>query len=146
MISAELLLSTNTQWMLNSSILSIITTGPSWGCLMSQASFSKKIISSSLLHGIFNDEHHEWTLFTSLAYAFFSVLEDPPVTSPPVIILISPTGAFFPSVSYSLSFSSFYCCLYGSIFCTNFYCFLCRIRVFTWSFKCLHSLVWSPWP
>ena len=146
MISAELLLSTNTQWMLNSSILSIITTRSSWGCLMSQASFSKKIMSSSLLRGIFKDENHEWTLFTSLAYAFFSVLKDPPVTSPLVIILISPTGAFLPSVSYSLSFSSFCCCLYGSIFCTNFCNFPCRIKVSTWSFKCLHSLVWSPWP
>ena len=35
-------------------------------------------------------------LFTSLAYAFFSDLENPFTTNPPEIILISPMGALLP--------------------------------------------------
>ena len=41
-------------------------------------------------------------LFTSLAHAFFSDLEDPPATNPLEIILISPMGALLPLVSSSL--------------------------------------------
>ena len=88
------------------------------------------------------------TLLTSLAYAFFSDLEDPPATNSLEIILISPMGALLPPVSGSLSFSSFRCLLYGSVLHTNFCNFPWRINVSTWSFKCLHSLVqclWSWW-
>ena len=144
-MSAELPLSTSNRWMLNSSILSIITNKSSWGCLTLQASFLIKMISSSLLLSVFNDWNHEWMLFTSLAYAFFNELKDPFITSPPEIILISPMEAFMPSVSCSLSFSSFCWRQYGSIFHTNFCNFPWRTRVSTLSFKCLHSSMWCPW-
>ena len=114
MLFVELPLSISTQWILNSSILSIITCGSSWGCLTPQASISEKTMSDSLHLGIFEGENREWTLFTSLVYAFFSDLEDPPTTNPLKIILISPMRAFLPLVSSSLFFSSLCCHLYDS--------------------------------
>jgi len=59
-------------------------------------------------------------LFTFLAYAFFSDLEDAHATNPPEIILISPMGAYCPPVFGSLSFSFLCCLLYSSVLRTNF--------------------------
>ena len=47
MIFAELPLSISTWWMFNSSTLSMITSGSSWGCLMLRLSLSVKTISGS---------------------------------------------------------------------------------------------------
>ena len=83
-----------------------------------------------------------------LVYAFFKDFKDTPATCPPAIILISPTGAWLSSISCSLSFPTFWCHLYESIFHTNLCSFPCRIKVFIWSFRCLHSFVrclWSWW-
>ena len=56
------------------------------------------MIFGSLYLDIFEGRNYECMLFTSLAYAyaFFSDLEDPHVTNPPEIILISPMGALLP--------------------------------------------------
>ena len=145
MISIELPLLISIRWMLNPSILSIITSGLSYGCLMPQASLSKKTMSGSLLLNIFDDGYWERILFTSLVYAFFRDFKDPPTPSPLVIILISPIGALLHFVSYSLSFLSFWCRLYEFFFRTNLYSFPCRIKISIWSFRCLHSSMRYPW-
>ena len=93
---AKLPLFISTRCMLNSSILNIITSGSSWGCLMPRASFLENMIFGSLYLDIFEGGNCECMLFMSLAYAFFSDLEDPYVTNPPEIILISPMGALLP--------------------------------------------------
>ena len=54
------------------------------------------MIFGSLHLGVFEGRNHEWTLFTSLVYAFFTKLVDPLTTNPPKIILISSMGAFLP--------------------------------------------------
>ena len=54
------------------------------------------MIFGSLYLDIFEGGNCECMLFMSLAYAFFSDLEDPYVTNPPEIILISPMGALLP--------------------------------------------------
>ena len=96
MRSIKLPLSTSTWWILKSSNLSIITSELSWGCLTMRASFSKKMIFGLLHLGVFEGRNCEWTLYTSLAYAFFHDLEDPLTTNPLEIIFISPMGAFLP--------------------------------------------------
>ena len=63
---------------------------------MSRVSLFEKTMSSSLHLGVFEGGNHEWTLFTSFAYAFFSDLKDLLATNPLEIILISPMGAFLP--------------------------------------------------
>ena len=70
MISAEHLLLISIWWMLNSSTLSMITSGSSWGFLMTRPSLSKKTISSSSFLGIFIGRSHEWTLFIFLSWPF----------------------------------------------------------------------------
>ena len=47
-----------------------------------RASLSEKMIFGSLLLGVIYGGNREW-MFTSLMYAFFNDLEDPPITSPP---------------------------------------------------------------
>ena len=98
-MSFELPLSISTQCMLNFSILSIITSGLSWGCLTPRASFSEKTMSVSLYLGVFEGGNRECMMFTSLAYALFSDQEDPPTTNPSEIILISPMRALLPPLS-----------------------------------------------
>ena len=63
--------------MLNSSTLSMITSGSSWGCLIPQQSLSKKTILGSSFFGTFIGESHKWMLFISLPCAFVE-LEFPP--------------------------------------------------------------------
>lgn len=84
-------------------------------------------------------------LFTSLAYVFLRDFKDPPATSPPKIILISPTEAFLPSVSCSGPLLFLCCHLYVFVFCINFCNFPWRINISTWSFRCLQSSVQCPW-
>ena len=105
---------------------------------MSRTSFSEKTMPSSLYLGIFKGRNHECTLFTSLAYAFFRYLKDPSTTNPLEIIIISPMGVLLPPISSFFSFSSLFCLLYGSVFCTNFCNFSWQINISTWSFRCLH--------
>ena len=59
-------------------------------------------MSNSLHLCVFKGGNREWTLFTSLAYAFLNDLEDPLTTNPPEIILISLMGAFPPPPPQSL--------------------------------------------
>ena len=108
-------------------------------------SFSEKTMSNLLNLDIFEGGNHECMLFTSLAYAFFSDLEDPPATNPPKIIIISPMGALLPPVSGSFFFSFLCCLLYSFVLHTNFCNFPWQINVSTWSFRCLHSPVWCSW-
>ena len=70
MISVELPLSMSTRWMLNSSTLSMITCGSSWGYLMPWLSLSEKTISGSSFFGIFIGRTRKWTQFISLPCAF----------------------------------------------------------------------------
>ena len=145
MISVDLPLSMSTQWMLNSSTLSMITSGLSWGCLMPRPSLFEKMISNSLFLGIFIGGSHEWTLFISLSWAFFRDFNILPAVNPPKIVFISPARGFLSPTSQSLSLSSFCWYLQGSIFLTYFCNFPCWIKVSTQSFKCLHSLIRCPW-
>ena len=148
MISAELLLSMNTWWMLNSTTLSMITSGSSWGCLMLRSSLYEKTISSSSFLGIFIVGRLEWTLIISLPCAFFRDFNVPPTVSPPEIVFISPVGGLISPFSGVISWSSFYWYLWGFILLTYFCNFLCRIKVSTQSFKCPHSSIqglWSQW-
>ena len=148
MMSAKLSLSISTQWMLNSSTLSMITIGSSLGCLMPQPSFFKKTISGSSFFGIFIGGSHEWILFISLLWAFFRDFSVPPAVSPPEIVFISPTGGLLSPAPWFLSWSSFHWYLWGSVFLTYFCNFPCRIKVSIWFFKCLHLSVqclWSWW-
>ena len=145
MISVELTLLMSTRWMLNSSTLSMITSGSSWGCLMPRPSLSEKIISGSSFLGIFIGGSHECMLFISLPYAFFRDFNVPLVVIPPEIVFISPVGGLVSPISEVLSWSSFGWYLYGSVFLTYFFNFPYRIKVSTWSFKCLHSSVQCSW-
>ena len=145
MISAKLLLSINTQGMLNSSTLSMITSGSSWGFLMPWPFLSEKTISSSSFLGIFIGGSHEWTLFISLSYAFFKDFNIPLAISSPEIVFISSAGGLVSPISRVLSWSSFFWYLCGSVFLTYFCNFPCQNKVSTWSFKCLHLLVRCPW-
>ena len=112
---------------------------------MAWPSSFEKTISSSSFFGIFIEGSHELMLFISLPYAFLKDFNVPPVVSPPEIVYISPTGGLVSHISRVLSWLSFRWYLCGSIFLTYFYNFPCRIKVSTWSFKCLHSSVWCPW-
>ena len=144
-MSAMLPLSISTRCMLNSSILSIITSRSLWGCLIPRVSFSEKTMSSLLYLGVFEGGNHGYTLFNSLTYAFFSGLEDPPITNPPKIIFIFPIGALSPlSLSPFPSLPSVVFCM-ALFFVQNFAIFSWRISVSTWSFRCLHSSMQCPW-
>ena len=148
MISAELPLLMSTWWMLNSSTLSMITSRSSWGCLIPWPFLSGKTILGSSFFGVFIKGSNEWMLFISLPCAFFRDFSISPAVSPPEIIFISPARGLWSPTSEVLSWSSFRRYLWGSVFLTYFYNFPCWIKVSTWSFKCLHSLVrcsWSWW-
>ena len=137
MIFAELPLSMSIRWMLNSSTLSVITNRSSWGCLIPK-------ISGSSFFGIFIRGSCEWTLFIFLPCAFFKDFSILPTISSLEIFFISPAGGLLSLTSRVLSWSSFHCYLWGSIFLTYFCNFPYRIKISTWSFKCLHSLVQCP--
>ena len=108
-------------------------------------SLSEKTISSSSFLGIFIGRSREWMLFISLSYSFFKDFNIPLAVSPPEIFFISSTGGLVSPISGVLSWSSFRWYLCGSVFLMYFCNFPCRIKVSTWSFKCLHSSVWCPW-
>ena len=144
MISTELLLSMSTRWMLNSSTLSMITSGSLWGCLILLLSLSKKTISELSFFGTFIGGSREWMLFIFLPYAFLRDFSVPLAISPLEIVFISPTGGLLSFTSRVLSWSSFRWYLWGSIFVTYFCNFPCQIKVSNWSFKCLHSLMQCP--
>ena len=84
-------------------------------------------------------------LFISLPYAFLRDFSVPLAFSPPKIIFISPAGGLLSPAFGVLSQSSFCWYLWGSVFLTYFYNFHCQIKVSTWSFKRLHSLIQCPW-
>ena len=96
----------STWWMLNSSTLSMITNGSSWGYLMSRLSLFEKIISGSSFFGIFIGGSREWNfLFISLMPFFkdFNVL---PIVIPLEIVFISPVRGLVSPISKVLSWSS----------------------------------------
>ena len=100
--------------MLNSSILSMITSGLSWGCLMPRLSLSEKIISGSLFFC-----HLHRTLFISLPCAFFRDFNVPPTVSPPEIVFISLAGVWYPlSPEFCLGHPFIGTCVVLSFWCT----------------------------
>ena len=137
-------MSISTQWMLNSSTLSMIISGSSWGCLMPLLSLFEKTISGLSFFDIFIGGSHKWTLFISLPYAFFKDFNVPPAI-PPEIVFISPAGGLVSPISEVISWLSFRWYLNGFVFLTYFCNFPCRIKVSTSSFKCLHSSVRYLW-
>lgn len=102
MISAELLISTNTLLVLNPSVANMMTSRSSCGCLIPLASRTEKVMSSSPERWYFVKGCLMWTLLIYLWYALLKDLYNPPITGPPVIILISPTTCFWWSHSTSL--------------------------------------------
>ena len=100
--SAELPLSTKTLQVLYPSMISMIMRGSSCGCLIPFASHSEKTMSSSPVRWCLAIRCLTWTLLTCLWIAFLKDLYDPPMTSPPVIVLISPTTCLGLSWSSSL--------------------------------------------
>ena len=106
-MSAVLPLSICTWWMLNSSTLSMITSGSSWGCLMLQLSLSEKTISSSSLLGIVIRGSGEWTLFIIFSWDFFKDFSVLPTINPLEIVFISLAGGLLSPSSQFLSLSSF---------------------------------------
>ena len=89
--------------MLNFSILSMITSKTSWGCLMPQLSLSEKTISGSSFFGIFIGGTYEWTLFVSLPFAFFRDFSIPLAVNPLEIVFISPVGGLLSLATRVLS-------------------------------------------
>ena len=87
-MSAELQLSTRILLVLNPSIMSIITKGPSCGCFTLLASFSENRMSLSVF--LYFKGGILWMLFTCRCIDFLRDINDPPVDGPPVIIFISP--------------------------------------------------------
>ena len=138
-------MSMSTWWMLNFSTLSMIISGLLWGSLMPRLSLSGKTILGFSFLGVFIGGSREWTLFISLPCAFLRDFNVPPIVIPPEIIFISLVGSLMSPISGVLSWSSFYWYLYGFVFLTYFCNFPCRIKVSTWSFKCLHLLVRCSW-
>ena len=101
--STKLPLSTSTLWVLNPSMVSIMTRGSSCGFMIPFKNCLKKIILSFPVRWCFAIRCLIWTLFTYLWIAFLRNLYDPPTIGSPVIVLISPTMALI------LSWSSFLC-------------------------------------
>ena len=87
-MSAELQLSTRILVVLNPSIMSIITRGPSCGCYTLLASFSKNRMSLSVF--LYFRGGILWMLLTCRCIDFLRDMNDPPVDGPPVIVFISP--------------------------------------------------------
>ena len=88
--SIELLLSTKTLQVLYPSIVSVMTSGSSCGCLIllhliRRRQFCHSQCDDVLLLGVLT-----WALFTCLWTSFLKDLYNPPTSGPPVIILISP--------------------------------------------------------
>ena len=131
MISTELLLSMSTRWMLNSSTLSMITSGSLWSCLILLLSLSEKTISDSSFFGTFTGGSREWMLLIFLPCAFFRDFSVPLAISPPEIVFISPAGGLLSFTFGVLSWSSFRWYLWGFVFLTNLCNFHCRIKVST---------------
>ena len=118
MISAELPLLMSIRWMLNSSTLSMITNGSSWGYLMPWPSLSEKTISGSLFFGISIGGSHEWMLFISLSYAFFRDFNVSPIVSPLEVVFISPTRGSNPYLQSSVGCPFVGTCVALSFWCT----------------------------
>ena len=100
--SAELPLSTKTLLALYLSIVSMIMSGSSCGCLTPLASRLEKKISPSPEHQYFATGCFTWTLLTCLWNVFLKDQYDPPMTSPPIITRFSPTACLGRSCSSSL--------------------------------------------
>ena len=86
-MSVELSLCTRILWVLNPSIVNIMTKGSSWGYFTPLASSLEKNMSLSIRLCFIRDIL--WMLFTCLWYDFLRDLNDPPVDCPPVIVFIS---------------------------------------------------------
>ena len=98
----ELPLSSNTLRVLYPSMVNMVTTGSSCGCLICFAFCSEKTLSSFLIRWCLAIRCLIRTLLTCLWNAFLKDLYDPPTTSPLVIVLISPTTCLVLSHSSSL--------------------------------------------
>ena len=83
-------------------MVSIMTRGSLWGCLIPFTSRSKKTALSFPIRWCFAIGCLIWTLFTCFWTAFLQDWYDPPTTGPPMIVLISPTICLGLSQSSSL--------------------------------------------
>ena len=90
MMFVELPLSTRTLLVLNPSIISMMTSGSSWGCFTPLASSFEKHISWFVL--LCFRGGRLWTLFTCLWRDFLRDLNDPHVDGSPMMIFISPVA------------------------------------------------------
>ena len=106
---------------------SMITSGSSWSCFTPLASYFENAISSSPIFQCLVIGCPTWILLTYLWWVFHKYLNDPLVTRPPLIILISLTVvlALFCSSSFLL------------LFCFSF-------PLFLWWWSLLTNFVTSP--
>ena len=146
MMSIELPLSTRTLLVLNPSIMSMMTSGSSWGYFTLLASSFEKHISWSIL--LCFRVGRQWTLFTCLWDDFLRDLNDPPVDSHPVMVFISPMTFCGREGMWSSSLWEPSCWsllpsldLLESPFFTYFYSFTFRIRSSIYSFRSQQSSV-----
>ena len=145
-MSVELSLSTRILWVLNPSIVNIMTKGSSWGYFTPLASSSEKNMSLSIRLCFIGDIL--WMLFTCLWYDFLRDLNDPLVDGPPVIVFISSiilggrwgirSSSLGKASHLSLSLSLDQLC---SPFFTNLYNFPFRMSSSICSFRSLQSSV-----
>ena len=95
MMSAELLLSTRTRWIVLLAITTLITKGSSWGCWHPSRSESENVMSMSSQGSLD-------TACTSITspdlmlrkWAFLEELDSPPPENPPEITWTSPKGCW----------------------------------------------------
>ena len=93
MMSAELLLSTRTLWIVLLATMAFITSGSSWGCWQPSMSKSKKVIvvsSRGSLDIICTSKVSPDLMLCK--WVFLAELDSPPPANPPEITWISPKG------------------------------------------------------
>ena len=93
MISAELLLSTRTLWIVLLSTMVFITSGLSWGCRQPSMSKSEKVMvvsSRGSLDTVYTSKVSPDLMLRK--WAFLAELDSPPPANPPEITWISPKG------------------------------------------------------
>ena len=93
MISAELLLSTRTLWIVLLATMVFIPSGSSWGCWQPSMSKSEKVMvvsSGGSLDTIYTSKVSPDLMLRK--WAFLAELDSPPPANPPEITWISPKG------------------------------------------------------
>ena len=101
-MSTELPLSTSTHRVLKSAIDRLMTRALSWGWRSCRVSSSVKLMVGLSTLVILGNRPEIWTLCTICKYVFLSFLEALAIVLPPIITLISPSGALDPSVEFGV--------------------------------------------